>query len=99
MKAKGRKKTCANGHVFYKSSDCPTCPECEKKVMPAAEFLASLSRPARSALEQHGITSLKTLSTYTEHEVLDLHGVGPASMPKLRSLLSEAGLRFREKKR
>lgn len=99
MKAKGRKKTCPNGHVFYKSSDCPTCPTCAKKQSPAAEFLAHLTRPARSALEREGISSLKKLSGYTERQVLDLHGVGPASLPTLRALLSEAGLSFREKKR
>jgi hypothetical protein len=62
---------------------------------PTPKFLSQLSNPARSALEYHGITSLKLLSQYSEKEILKLHGIGPASLPILRAALQEEGLSFR----
>lgn len=88
-------RTCDQGHQFYKSSDCPTCPTCENERKPADGFLSVLSAPARRALENNGITTLQQLSTFTEKEVLQFHGMGPASLPKLRSALKENGLSFR----
>jgi hypothetical protein len=55
------KRTCPNGHMYYKSSDCPTCPVCEKAKVPAEEAFAVLSAPARRALENKGITTVKEL--------------------------------------
>ncbi|WML45430.1 RNA polymerase alpha subunit C-terminal domain-containing protein [Neobacillus sp. PS3-40] len=89
-------KTCNKGHKYYKSSDCPTCPRCEQECKPENGFLASLSAPARRALENNGIVSLQKLSTYTEREILKFHGMGPASLPKLRSALKEERLSFRD---
>lgn len=89
-------KTCSKGHKFYKSSDCPTCPICEKEKKPSNGFLAQLASPARNTLLNEGITTLKQLSKYTEKEILKLHGMGPGSMPKLKKALQEAGLSFRE---
>lgn len=60
-----------------------------------ADFLALLSNPARRALEHQGITSLQELAKYTEREILQLHGIGPSSMPKLRSALHSQGLSFK----
>ncbi|ADC51460.1 hypothetical protein BpOF4_17085 [Alkalihalophilus pseudofirmus OF4] len=60
-------------------------------------FLSKLSSPARSALVHEGIDTLEKLSTYTEKEILKLHGVGPASLPTMRASLVEAGLSFKEK--
>jgi hypothetical protein len=37
-----RRKGCANGHVFYKSSDCPTCPKCQAARKPADGFPGEL---------------------------------------------------------
>jgi len=59
---KGIRKICANGHVFYKSSDCPVCPICEKQKAVTADFLSVLSAPARRALENAGIKTLNKLS-------------------------------------
>jgi DNA-directed RNA polymerase alpha subunit len=87
-------RTCPEGHKYYKSSDCPTCPTCEQERKPKSGFLSQLSAPARRALENNGITSLQELSTYSEKEILKLHGMGHASLPKLRSALSEEGLQF-----
>jgi predicted RecB family nuclease len=85
-------KTCKAGHQFYKSSDCPTCPICEAAGKPEQGFLADIGAPARRALERAGITSLAKLSRYRESELLQLHGMGPASLPKLKAALDQAGL-------
>jgi predicted RecB family nuclease len=88
-------RVCNNGHTYYKSSDCPTCPKCEQERKPDNGFLALLSAPARRALENNGITTLKQLSNFSEKEVLKLHGMGPASLPKLRTALQNEGLSFK----
>ena len=89
-------KICNKGHKYYKSSDCPTCPRCEQERKPENGFLTLLSAPARRALENNGIVSLQKLSTYSEREILKFHGMGPASLPKLRSALKKEGLSFRD---
>ncbi|WP_066072479.1 RNA polymerase alpha subunit C-terminal domain-containing protein [Neobacillus soli] len=88
-------RICEKGHKYFKSSDCPTCPTCEQERRPANGFLSMLSAPARRALENNEITSLQELSTYSEKEILQFHGMGPASIPKLRFVLKENGLSFR----
>ncbi|MFJ5761010.1 RNA polymerase alpha subunit C-terminal domain-containing protein [Neobacillus sp. NPDC093182] len=88
-------RTCPKGHKYYKSSDCPSCPTCEQGRKPKSGFLSQLSAPARRALENNGITSLQELSTYSEKEILKFHGMGPASLPILRSALHEEGLSFK----
>jgi predicted RecB family nuclease len=88
-------RTCSNGHSYYKSSDCPTCPTCEQERKPAHGFLSLLSAPARRALENNGITTLQQLSNFTEKEILQFHGMGPASLPKLRKALEEDGISFK----
>ena len=55
-----------------------------------------LGAPARRALESAGIKTLKQLSTYSEKELLALHGFGPGSLPKLREALKEKGLAFKK---
>lgn len=89
-------RTCLNGHQYHKSTDCPTCPVCEKERKPSEGFLTELSSPARRALEEIGIKTLKELSNYTEKEILKLHGMGRASIPKLTELLANEGLTFRQ---
>ncbi|MDA1879332.1 RNA polymerase alpha subunit C-terminal domain-containing protein [Bacillus cereus group sp. BY10-2LC] len=88
-------RTCEKGHEYYKSSNCPTCPTCEKEKKPQTGFLSLLSSPARNALEHHGIHTIEELSKYSEKEILKLHGMGPASLPKLRKALEEQGLSFK----
>ncbi|MFJ7825836.1 RNA polymerase alpha subunit C-terminal domain-containing protein [Psychrobacillus sp. NPDC096623] len=88
-------RTCSKGHKYYKSSDCPTCPTCEQENKPDSGFLSLLSAPARRALVHNGVTSLQKLSAFSEKEILKLHGIGPASLPILRSSLEEEGLTFR----
>jgi len=90
-------RVCAKGHTYYKSSECPSCPTCDKENKPKSGFLTKLSSPARNALVHAGIDTLKELSMYTEKEILKIHGIGPASLPTMRTLLAEEGLSFKEK--
>ena len=89
-------RVCSKGHRYRKSTDCPTCPVCESKRKPATGFFATLSAPARRALENQGINTLAKLATYTERELLMLHGMGPASLPSLRKSLRAAGRAFKK---
>lgn len=90
-------RICDKGHKYYKSSDCPVCPICEKKRKPSVDFLTKVSAPARRALEREGISTLLKLSKYTEEELLKFHGMGPGSIPKLKNELMQKGLSFRKK--
>jgi predicted RecB family nuclease len=89
-------RICSDGHRFYKSSDCPTCPHCEKERKPKDGFLALLYTPARRALEREGITTLRKLSQKSEKEILQLHGMGKSSLPVLRKILLSNGFSFRK---
>ena len=89
-----QRRVCPRGHVYFKSSDCPTCPRCEAEKKPAAGFMVGLSAPACRALTGAGLTTLKKLSRRTEKQVLDLHGMGPNAIGKLRQSLKKSGLSF-----
>ena len=91
----GTLRTCQKGHKYYKNSDCSTCPTCEAEKKPKDGFLSLLSAPARRALENNGITTLKQLSKYSENELLQFHGFGKSSLPKLRTALEAKGLNFK----
>ncbi len=88
-------RTCRKGHQYYKSTDCPTCPVCEKQRAPETGFLSGLSAPARRALENKGIKTVKQLARFSETDILALHGMGKTSLPKLRTELKKAGLHFK----
>lgn len=89
-------RTCPKGHQYHKSSDCPTCPVCEQERAPQDGLLATFPAPARRALENTGIKTVKQLAEHTQKEIMALHGMGPASLPKLKAALKEAGLDFKE---
>jgi len=89
-------RTCKQGHRYYKTSDCPTCPQCEALKKPVDGFLSLLPSPARRALLFHGIDTLKKLASHTEKNILSFHGMGPKSMPVLRKALADAKLKFKE---
>jgi hypothetical protein len=91
-------RICNNGHKYFKSSACPTCPVCEKERAPKNGFLSKLSAPARRAFENNRILTIKQLSDYTETEILNLHGIGPSSIPILKNELKVNGLSFRKNK-
>jgi len=96
MKSKPTLRTCENGHKYYKSSDCPSCPVCEAQRKPDSGFLSLLSSPARNALVHEGITSVEKLAGYSEKKILSIHGIGPASLPALRKALAGENRRFRK---
>ncbi|WP_285008589.1 RNA polymerase alpha subunit C-terminal domain-containing protein [Pedobacter faecalis] len=91
MTAQKNLKTCKNGHPFYKSSDCPTCPVCEAQRKPEDGFLSLIGAPARRALERESIKTLADLSKWSEQELLKLHGMGPTTIPKLKKALEDRG--------
>lgn len=95
MKPKGTLRTCKQGHHYYKSTDCPTCPICEAAKKQTG-FLSNLGAPARRALETKSIKTVTQLAQHTKKEILSLHGIGPASLPKLTAALKEAGLSFKD---
>ena len=90
------KKICPKGHTFYKTSDCPSCPQCEAAKKPKAGFMSTIAAPARRALENAGIKTIKQLAKYSEAEIVSFHGMGPGSIPKLRSALHAEGLSFKK---
>ena len=57
-------------------------------------FPDSLSAPAKRALQNNGIKTLKQLSEYREADILKFHGMGPSSLPKLRAALKAENLSF-----
>lgn len=63
---------------------------------PVDDFLAGLSSPARRALQNNGIKTIKELSKLTEADVLQLHGIGKTAIPILQKALKEAGLGFKK---
>lgn len=89
------KKTCINGHTFQKTSDCPVCPVCESQKRPEQRFLQLLAAPARRALENEGILTLEKLATYSEKELLALHGFGKSSLPILRNEMARHNLQLK----
>lgn len=93
--AKTNQRTCPAGHVFVKSSNCPTCPECERLKKSESGFLSELVAPARRALQNAGIDSAKKLARLSEKEVLSLHGIGKTSLPVIHSMLKREGLKLR----
>ncbi|RAW02931.1 helix-hairpin-helix domain-containing protein [Pseudochryseolinea flava] len=96
---KGNLRICKEGHRFYKSSDCPNCPICERARKPNTGFLALLSAPAQRALIGAGIKTLKSLARHSETHIASLHGMGPTGIKILREALRKEGLSFRTEKK
>ncbi|MBK6976761.1 MAG: hypothetical protein IPH28_06270 [Cytophagaceae bacterium] len=88
-------RICEKGHRYFKSSDCPVCPQCDSEKKPDSGFLSKLVAPARRALENAGLNTLEKLSGYSEKEILNLHGIGKSSIPVLKLELEKAGLGFK----
>ena len=94
-KPNATQRTSPNGHKYWKSTDCPTCPRCEELRDSGEHFIPSLSAPAKRALEGAGITSIRELARCREADVMKLHGMGPASLPRMKDALRTAGLKFK----
>lgn len=89
-------RICDKGHHYYKSSSCPVCPICESEKNKGNNFLSALAAPARRALQNNGIKTLKQLSKFSEAEILKFHGIGKSSIPILKEALTEGGLSFKK---
>jgi len=57
-----------------------------------------LGKPAQRALVNRGIDTLRQLSKFTLHEILNLHGIGKSAIPILKQTLRSAGLSFKTEK-
>jgi len=55
-----------------------------------------LSNPARNALLHYKIDTIQKLSSYTEKEILKIHGIRKASLPTFKKALEENGLTFKQ---
>ncbi|MDE3184582.1 MAG: DUF1801 domain-containing protein [Bacteroidota bacterium] len=66
---------------------------------PVTDFLSGLSAPARRALQNNGIKTIKDLSKLTEAGILQLHGIGKTAIPILQKALKEKGLNFSKAKK
>ena len=58
------KKICEQGHSFIKSSECHSCPICEKENNVAEEMLSLVGTPARRALQSQNIDTFEKLSKF-----------------------------------
>jgi|SRR5688572_31254567 len=97
--AKGKLKICSRGHEFRKSSDCPVCPKCwsgHYRKRAQSDFPDKLSAPALRALLGAKITTLPKLSEFTDQEVLELHGMGPNAMKRLKAAMRTRRLTFKK---
>ncbi|MEO8404002.1 MAG: hypothetical protein ABI480_05390 [Chitinophagaceae bacterium] len=56
-----------------------------------------LAKPGQRALANAGITSLKKLSTFSEKEIAELHGLGKNGIIILKKELKASGLSFARK--
>jgi hypothetical protein len=56
--------------------------------------LPKISKPANGALAHAGYTSLDQLTSVSEAEIADLHGMGPKGVRLLREALAAHGLSF-----
>jgi len=57
---------------------------------------SALPAPAQRALEKEKIRTLEQLSNWSKHELLDLHGLGPGSIPILQKILRTQGLKMKQ---
>lgn len=88
--AKGNLKTSNRGHRFFKSSDCPVCPQCWSgyyRKRHQNDFPENLGAPALRALLDANITMLALLTKYAEADILALHGMGPKGVTRLKAAL------------
>lgn len=56
----------------------------------------SIGAPATRALREVGVTSLEQVATWTQPDLLALHGVGPIAISRLGEAMQDAGLAFRQ---
>ena len=60
------------------------------------ELFDFLPAPAVRALKSAGIASFKKLATWSEADLMELHGLGPGSVPKIKRKLKSLGLELKK---
>lgn len=60
--------------------------------------LPRLGAPALRALASVGVTRLEQLTSFTEKDIKNLHGMGPKGIKQLHEALEQRGLSFATKK-
>ncbi len=60
------------------------------------DFLAKLSKPAQRALANEGIDCFEKLETYTQKDLLSLHGFGPKSIPIVIDCLKNVDMELKK---
>jgi hypothetical protein len=83
---------------IIKALSAPACPACEEERRPGNSFFSLLVAPARRALENNNITSLQQLSKFSEAEILEFHGIGSSSIPKLKMALKKKDFHLKANK-
>ena len=56
--------------------------------------LPKLAAPAQRALANVGVQKLEDFAKFTEDEIMQLHGMGPNAMRKIREALAGRNLSF-----
>lgn len=89
-------RVCAKGHRYVKTSDCPTCPVCEKQKKPTTGWKVGLAAPALRALNQAKIDTVTDVQQWSKAELAKLHGMGPKAIATIEALLDLEGMGFRD---
>ncbi len=67
----------------------------QQQVEKAPDIFTGLSAPAKRALYNNSIKTLKDLSKYSEAEIFQFHGIGKTAIPILQKVLKEQGFNFK----
>lgn len=86
-------KICKNNHKFYKSSDCPVCPICEKEK--SQDYFIDVAAPARRALQSANIYKIEDFTKFSEKEIKELHGIGKNALNKICNILNINNIYFK----
>jgi DNA-directed RNA polymerase alpha subunit len=57
--------------------------------------IPKVAKPAARALSQAGFTNLEQLTNISEKELLELHGMGPNAVERIKAALADHGLALR----
>jgi hypothetical protein len=63
---------------------------------PTGSDLPKIGQPATQALAGIGVQRLEQLTSFSEKEILRIHGMGPKALGILRQALADRGLAFKK---
>jgi hypothetical protein len=64
------------------------------KIIKEHSFLEELAQPAQRALARAGYVRLEQFTKVTEADIMELHGMGPNALKKIRQTLKAQGKSF-----